>query len=202
MLAPVLAAATWLLIRGGIRLGHDVVPCDYNCPPDGGLYAPVPALGIVVNVVLAVMLVPVLRLLGVGIVLVLGPLAAVSGWNAAVADGRLPAEAVSGEIGFWRTVAIVGTALAVLGLLMEVRLSGPVWRLFGWVRAPGELRDYSCAGTAVLTFTDLDGAPRQTVVRVRQQWMLVPVRAWYPTRDPTRARISPAPLAKRPTQDR
>jgi hypothetical protein len=119
------------------------------------------------------MIVPVLRLLGVGIVLGLGPLAAVAGWSAAVADGRLPAETAAGYTGFWRTVALVGAVVAGIGLLLEVRLPGPVWRLFGWVPAPGELRDYAGpprgSGTAVLAFTDRGRTPRQVTVRVQRQ---------------------------------
>jgi hypothetical protein len=75
-------------------------------------------------------------------------------------------------------------------LLIEVRLPGPVWRLFGWVPAPAELRDYS-GGTAVLAYLD-----REVTMPVREQWMNVPIRAWYPVRDPSRVRITPTPLAK------
>lgn len=208
VLAPLVAAAAWLFIWSGIRVGHDIfATCEG--PPNGCTadrkHPLLPVTGIVLIVHLGIMLVPVLRLLGVGIVLGLGPLAAVTGWHAAVADGRLSAEAVSGEVGFWRTVAIVGAVVAAIGLLMEVRLPGPVWRLFGWVPAPGELRDYTGppkgSGTAVLAFTDRNETPWQVKVPVRQQWMSVPVRAWYPAHDPSRARITPTPLAKRRSRD-
>jgi hypothetical protein len=202
VVAALVGAGAWLLIWSGIRVGHETGrPCDYDCPPVGGRYALIPVLGIVLNVFLGVMLVVVLRLLGFGIALGLGSLAAVAGWNAAVADGRLSAETVSGYVGFWGAVAIVGAVIAVLGLLVETRLPGPVWRLFGWVPTPAELRDYTGppngSGTAVLAFTDRDRAPRQVVVPVRQRSMWVPVRAWYPAGDPSRARIQPIPLANR-----
>lgn len=99
VLAVVVAAATWLLVWSGIRVGHDVLavctgPPD-SCSPDGRHPVP-PVTGIVLSVALGIMLVPVLRLLGFGIVLGVGPLAAVAGWHAAIADGRVSAEAVSG----------------------------------------------------------------------------------------------------------
>lgn len=204
LLALPVAAGTWLLIWSSIRVGHDIF-AECIGPPDActaDRSHPVPPVtGIVLNVALGILLVPVLRLLGFGIVLGIGPLAAIAGWSAAVVDGQLPAETASGHIGFWRTVVIVGAVIAGIGLIMEVRLPGPVWRLVGWVPAPGELRDYTGPprgyGTAVLAFTDRDGNSRQVAVRAQQQWMRVPVRAWFPARDPSRARISPTPLARR-----
>ncbi len=197
VLAPLVAAGTWLLIWAAIRLGHDVLPCYHNCPP-GAKYAETPSTGIVLNVVLGIMIVPVLRLLGLGIALGIGPLAAVAGWHDAVADGRVSAEAVSGSIGFWRVVAIVGAAFVALGVFGEFRLPGPLWRLFGWVPAPGELCDYTGppkrSGTAVVAFTDRDGVHRRSVVPVRHEWMEMRVKAWYRVRDRSRVRIVPSPV--------
>jgi hypothetical protein len=197
VLAPLVATGTWLLIWAAIRVGHDVLPCDGNCPP-GARFAETPSTGIVVNVFLGIMIVPVLRLVGLGIALGLGPLAAVVGWYDAVANGRVSAEAVSGSIGFWRVVAIVGAVFVVLGVFGEFRLPGPLWRLFGWVPARAELDGYTGppkrSGIAVVAFTDRDGVARRSVVPARHEWMELRVKAWYRPRDPSRVRIAPSPV--------
>jgi hypothetical protein len=197
LLAPVVATGTWLLIWAAVRMGHDVLPCDQNCPP-GSRFAETPSTGIVLNVVLGIMIIPVLRLLGLGIALGIGPLAAIVGWQDAVADGRVSAEAVSGSVGTWRVVFIVGAAFVVLGVYGEFRLPGPLWRLFGWVPARAELDHYTGpkkgSGTAMVTFTDRDGVPRQSMVPARREWMPLRVKAWYRPRNPSRVRIAPSPV--------
>ena len=197
LLTPLVATGTWLLIWAAVRAGHDVLPCDGNCPP-GERFAETPSTGIVLNVFLGIMIIPVLRLVGLGIALGLGPMAAIVGFHDAVADGRVSAEAVSGSIGTWRVVVVVGAAFVVLGVYGECRLPGPLWRLFGWVPVPAELHDYAGppkkSGTAVVTFTDCDGVARRSTVPARHEWMPLRVKAWYRPRDPSRVRIAPSPV--------
>lgn len=136
-----------------------------------------------------VLLVSVLRLAGFGLVLATASLAMVTGWEAAFADGQV--EALSSGVGFWRVVAIVGGILAVLGLIVELRLPGPSWRLFGWRSVPADLGRFA-DGTAVVAFTADDGRGHEARIPVREELRGRPVRAYYLARDPSRVRVVPA----------
>ena len=153
VLAALVAAAAWVLIWSGTWLGHGWSCRGDRCTGEG--------IGSLFTVVVGVVLVLVLRLFGLA--LGIGPSAAVAGWSAAVADGRLPAETVSGYVGFWLPVAILGAVLALIGLFVEVRQPGPVWRLFGWVPVPAGLGEYTGPrhgpGTAVATSPTGTGLP-------------------------------------------
>jgi hypothetical protein len=198
LVAVLLGAAVWFLLRRGNYVANEIAwVCDHNSCGTNDARAVLPVAGIVLDVLLGIMLLPVLRLLGAGIALGLGPLAAVTGWHAAAAEGRVPIELVSADIAFWRAVAIVGAVLAVLGLLLELLRPGPSWLLLrGWDRVPARLHSYTGpadgSGTAVLAFTDSDGRPHQVMVRARPSWERQPVQAIYPVRDPSRARVAPS----------
>ncbi|GAB1509280.1 SHOCT domain-containing protein [Actinophytocola sp. KF-1] len=191
LLVGVLAAvAAWFVLRHWAYVSHDI---EWNCYGNGECgtndgRAMLVVAGIALAVVALVLLASVLRVFGIGLVLAAAPLAVVSGWTAAYADRRV--EVLSDQAGFWQTVAIVGGVVAVLGLLIEWRLPGPSWRLVGWERVAAEADDFR-DGTAMLSFTDLEGRPHAVRVRAPEQLRGQPVRAYYLVRDPARVRVGP-----------
>lgn len=184
------AVAAWFVLRHWAAISHDI---EWNCYDNGecgtndGRAALVVA-GIVLSVVALILLATVLRVLGVGLMLTVAPLAVVSGWKAAFADRQV--EVLSDQVGFWQAFAVAGGVVAVFGLLIEWRLPGPTWRLLGWARVPAELDDFR-DGTATLAFTDLEGRQHAVRVRAPEQLRGSPVRAYYLVRDPSRARVGP-----------
>lgn len=190
VLGALAAAAAWFVLRHWAHVSHDIAWTCYGNGECGtnDARAMLVVGGIALAVLALVLLATVLRLAGAGLVLAVAPLAVVTGWEAAFADGRV--DALSDQAGFWRVVAIVGAVLAVFGLLFELRVPGPSWRLFGWERVPGELDDFH-DGTATLTFTDRDGHRHAVRVRAIEQLLGQPVRAYYLVRDPSRARVGP-----------
>jgi hypothetical protein len=184
------AVAAWFVLRHWANISHDI---EWNCYGNGECgtddgRAMLVVAGIALSVVALVLLASVLRVAGIGLVLVVAPLAMVSGWEAAFADRQV--EVLSDQVGFWRTFAIVGGIITVIGLLIEWRLPGPTWRLLGWERVPAELDDFRY-GTATLAFTDLEGREHAVRVRAPEQLRGQPVRAYYLVRDPSRARPAP-----------
>lgn len=190
VLGALAAIGAWFVLRHWAYVSDDIEwTCyrDGECSTDdsrsllvvGGAAFAVLALGLLASV---------LRLAGIGLVLAAAPYALVSGWEAAVADGRV--DVLSDAAGFWRAFAIVGALIAVLGLLVEWRLPGPSWRLAGWERVPAELDDFR-DGTATMAFTDHEGRQHAVRVRAPEQLRGQPVRAYYLVRDPSRARVGP-----------
>lgn len=184
------AVAAWFVLRHWAYVSHDIQwDCYGNgeCGTNDGRAMLVVA-GIALSVVALVLLATVLRVAGIGLVLAAAPLAMVSGWEAAFADGQV--DVLSDQAGFWRVFAIAGGVVAVIGLLIEWRLPGPLWRLVGWERVPATLDDFR-DGTAALAFTDRDGREHAVRVRAPEQLRGQPVRAYYLVRDPSRARAAP-----------
>lgn len=201
VLAPVVGFAAWWFIQSTARVGVEPLSCG-ECGVEA--HSPVAGTGVVLSIILGLMIIPILRTAGVGIVLVNGAAGAVHGWRGAVADGRLTPEAVAGWIGFWSTVAAVGTVLVVVGVLVEVRMPGPTWRLFGWAPAPGpaefcpRLGSGRRPGSTTVTFVLHDGTRRESTVRLGPHWdrlddlELYEMVAWYRLRDPSRVRVVPS----------
>ena len=135
VLGAVFAVAAWFVLRHWTYVSGEVEWVCYSneCGTDDWRVV-LAIIGVVLAVVACALLVTVLRLAGFGLMLGLAPLAAVTGWHAAVADGQV--DVVSGWADFWRVVAIVGGLVAVLGLVVEFRRPGPSWRLFGWEPEP------------------------------------------------------------------
>lgn len=183
------AVGAWFVLRQWAYVSHDI---EWECWGGECSTNDVRAMlvfgGGALAVLAIVMLVPILRVLGVGLVLTAGAMAMVTGWEAAFADGEV--DVLSGQAGFWQGFAVVGGLIAVLGLLIEWRLPGPSWRLLGWERVPAELDDFR-DGTATLAFTDLNGGRHAVRVRAPEQLRGRPVRAYYLVRDPSRARPGP-----------
>jgi hypothetical protein len=184
------AAGAWFVLRHWAYVSDDI---EWNCYGNGecgtnDARAMLVVAGVALAVVALVLLATVLRVAGIGLVLAVAPLAMVAGWEAAFADHQV--EVLSDQVGFWRTFAIVGGLVAVLGLVIEWRLPGPTWRLLGWERVPAELDDFR-DGTATLAFTDHDGRKHAVRVRAPEQLRGQPVRAYYLVRDPSRARPAP-----------
>jgi hypothetical protein len=183
------AAGAWFVLRHWAYVSHDIAwECWGGECSTNDARAMLVVAGAALAVLAIAMLVTVLRVLGVGLVLVAAPLAMVAGWAAAFADGEV--DVLSGQVGFWRAFAVVGGVVAVLGLVIEWRLPGPLWRLVGWERVPAELDDFR-DGTATLAFTDLEGHRHAVRVRAPEQLQGRPVRAYYLVRDPSRARPAP-----------
>ncbi len=184
------AVAAWFVLRHWAYVSHDI---EWNCYGNGECgtddgRAMLVVAGVALAALALVLLTTVLRVAGIGLVLVVAPLAMVSGWEAAFAERQV--EVLSDQVGFWRTFAVVGGVVAVLGLLIEWRLPGPSWRLLGWERVPAELDDFR-DGTATLAFTDREGRAHTVRVRAPEQLRGQPVRAYYLVRDPSRARVGP-----------
>lgn len=183
------AIGAWYVLRHWAYVSGDV---EWLCDGSGcGTDDPRPMLAIAggfLAVLASALLVTVLRLAGFGTALSVASLALVTGWDEAFADRQV--DVVSGQAGIWRTIAYVGLGVAALGLVIEVRLPGPAWRLLGWERVPaelGEIRD----GTAMLAYTDHDGRGHEVRVRAPEQLRGRPVSAYYLVRDPSRARLAP-----------
>lgn len=184
------AVAAWFVLRHWASVSHDI---EWNCYGNGECgtndgRAMLVVAGIALSVLALVLLATVLRVAGIGAMLVVAPMAMVSGWEAAFAERQV--EVLSDQVGFWRVFAVVGGVITVLGLLIEWRLPGPLWRLVGWERVPATLDDYR-DGTAAMAFTDRDGREHSVRVRVPEQLRGHPVRAYYLVRDPSRARAAP-----------
>lgn len=184
------AVAAWFVLRHWAYVSHDI---EWNCYGNGECgtddgRAMLVVAGVALAALALVLLTSVLRVAGIGLMLVVAPLAMVSGWTAAFAERQV--EVLSDQVGFWRTFAVVGGVVAVLGLLIEWRLPGPTWRLLGWERVPAELDDFR-DGTASLAFTDREGRAHTVRVRAPEQLRGQPVRAYYLVRDPSRARVAP-----------
>lgn len=183
------AVGAWFVLRQWAYVSQDIEwecwggECSTNDPRSMLVF-----VGGGLALLAIVMLVTVLRVLGIGLVLTTGALAMVTGWEAAFADREV--DVLSGAVGFWRGFAIVGGFVALLGLVIEWRLPGPLWRLVGWERVPAELDDFR-DGTATLTFTDRQGQRHAVRVRAPEQLRGQPVRAYYLIRDPSRARPAP-----------
>jgi len=183
------AVAAWFVLRQWAYVSDDIEwecwggECSTNDPRAMLVFG-----GGALALLAIAMLVTVLRLLGAGLVLTAGALAMVTGWEAAYADGEV--DVLSGQAGFWHGFAIVAGLVAALGLLIELRLPGPSWRLLGWARVPAELDDFR-DGTATMTFTDGAGGRHSVRVRAPEQLRGRPVRAYYLVRDPSRARVGP-----------
>ena len=184
------AVAAWFVLRHWAYVSHDI---EWNCYGNGECgtndgRAMLVVAGIALSVLALVLLATVLRVAGIGAMLVVAPMAMVSGWEAAFAERQV--EVLSDQVGFWRVFAIAGGVVAVFGLLIEWRLPGPSWRLVGWERVPATLDDFR-DGTAALAFTDRDGREHSVRVRAPEQLRGQPVRAYYLVRDPSRARVGP-----------
>jgi hypothetical protein len=182
------AVAAWYVLRQGTYVSSEVEWVCYGgkCSTDD--LRPFLIVGGVALAILACALfVPMLRLAGFGLVLATASLAAVTGWEAAFTDGQV--EALSGAVGFWRVVAIVGGVLAALGLIVELRRPGPSWRLFGWQSVPAELGRFE-GGTAMVAFTTRDGRGHEARVPVREELREGPVDVYYLVRNPSRVRVA------------
>ncbi|MFG3343217.1 SHOCT domain-containing protein [Glycomyces sp. NPDC048151] len=188
--------AAWYLISGGNAIAHTVEwTCVANeCSTNDGRMA----LFVFGFIALAGFLgtaTALLRLIGFGAAVALGPLAAIWGWREAVADG-LPAAEVATETKVWGAVAAVGLVLALLGLWIELKLTGTIALLAGRRRSPAVLTGFEpnradgLAGSAVLEFRDESGHPhRVNVPQTMRAWVGAPVLAVYPPDDPRSARV-------------
>jgi hypothetical protein len=206
LLALVFGAAAWWLIEEGVRVGHTV---EWECW--GGECATddpralLPVAGIICNVVVLVVLSKALRIIGFGLALALGPYAAVSGWDAAVADG-VSAASVAGGQRFWGAVAVAGVVIAVLGLLFELKVTGFGARLLGAQRIRATLTNFTAGegdygrtspetlaksgfGMADLNFTH-QGSRHSIRVPARGHWHLDPVFAVFRETSPEKARLA------------
>jgi hypothetical protein len=191
VLGTAAVAGAWFVLRHWASVAHEVEwVCAMGECSTNDVRVLLVIAGIALGIAACALLAAVVRVLGAGIALVVAPMAAVTGWRAAVADGQVTADSVSGQVGFWRTVAVVGAVVVILGLVVEVRAPGPVWRLFGWEPVPAELGGEAGDLTAV-TFIDRTG--RQHVVRTRVAAALRshPVRVYYLVDDPSRVRVVP-----------
>ncbi|MQM27770.1 SHOCT domain-containing protein [Glycomyces albidus] len=207
VLVAALAAATWWLLETGVRVGHTVEwECwGGECSTDDARSL-LPIAGIICNAALAVAMVKAARLLGWGLAAMVGPLAALSGWDAAVAAGLPPAE-VATERGVVGAALVVAAVIALLGLLIELKTTGFGARLLGAQRVPAVLSDFRPAdapigridaenaakhgfGTAALTFTH-NGSRHSVRVRTHRKWVgHAPVFAVFRETRPERARVA------------
>ncbi|RRR98640.1 SHOCT domain-containing protein [Glycomyces terrestris] len=206
LLALPFAAAAWWLIEEGVRVSDAVAwECwGGECSTDDPR-ALLPVAGIACNVVVLVLLTKSVRVTGFGLSLALGPYAAVSGAEQAVADG-VPAAEVAGGQQFWFAVAVVGAAVAVLGLLLDLKVTGYGARLLGAQRVRATLTDFKAGegdygrtsaetlaksgfGMADLTFTH-HGSRHRIRVPARSHWHLDPVFAVFRDTSPEKARLA------------
>jgi hypothetical protein len=180
--------AAWYVLRQWTYVSSEVEWQCYGgkCSTDD-LRAFLMVIGGALAILACVLLVPVLRLAGFGLVLATASLGVVTGAEAAFADGQV--EVLAGHVGFWRVVAIVGGVLAALGLIVELRRPGPSWQLFGWQSVPAELSRFA-GGTAVVAFTTRDGRGHEARVPVREEPREGPVSVYYLVRNPSRVRVA------------
>ncbi|GAA1677426.1 hypothetical protein GCM10009830_25490 [Glycomyces endophyticus] len=207
LLIAALAAAAWWLIATGVRVGHTVVwECWGGECSTNDWRALLPVAGIICNVVLLIMLAALARAFGFGLAALVGLLAALSGWSAAVTEDGLDPAAVATESRIVGALAGVAAVIALLGLLAELKTTGYGARLLGAKRVPAELADYRSAdapiggfsaetaaasgfGTAELRFTD-NGRRHAVRIRVNRKWVGNPVYAVFRETRPERARIA------------
>jgi len=186
----------WYLLREGNAIAHTI---EWWCDSEGCSTSDprilLIGLGAFADLWVFLALMSVLRLVAFGAALALAPLAAMSGWNKAIAGG-MPAGEVATEFKVWGTVAGVGIALALLGVLVELRSTATLQLLIGRERSPAALQDYREGakpgfGSAALVFRDQSGHPhRKQLPEVPGAWKGTRLFAVYPPHDPSRARLA------------
>lgn len=188
--------AAWYLIARGNAIAHTIEWTCFagECSTNDGRMA-LFVFGFLALAGFLATATALLRLIGFGAAVALGPLAAIWGWREAVAGG-LPAADVATETKVWGTVAAVGLLLALLGLWIELKLTGTIALLAGRRRSPAVLTDFEpnradgLTGSAVLEFRDQSGHPhRVTVPQTMQSWVGSQVLAVYRPDDPRSARV-------------
>jgi hypothetical protein len=196
LLAVPCGLGAWYLLKQGNAHAHRIAwecyggECSTNDPRILLFIA-----GIAANIAFFVFAMSTLRLIAFGAALALGPLAAIQGWREAVAGG-LPAAEVSTETWIWGTVAGIGVALALLGLVLELRMTAAFATLLGLERVPAVVEDYqdpkvgSGFGTGTLVFRDRSGHPHRVRIRALESWTRIPLAAVYRAREPARARVA------------